>query len=156
MEQAQAIAPQAMVPVAPAPPDVPAPPPGGVAAPRDGQPPGSVIPTEAAAPSFVYATGRVEPRFPSLALEKEFAQVTGRTETAGLTDRQALQAVLAARPNRYLARHLCWVLTVEGLETYLLAPGDPADLDLLIETVRPTPSWSPTGGAVGRTARSAR
>jgi hypothetical protein len=32
------------------------------------------------------------------------------------------------------------VLTIEGLETYLVAPRDPADLDLLIEAVRPTPS----------------
>jgi hypothetical protein len=48
--------------------------------------------------------------------------------------------VLAERSNRYLARKLCWVLTIEGLETYLLAPRDPADLDLLIEAVRPQPS----------------
>jgi hypothetical protein len=27
---------------------------------------------------------------------------------------------------------LCWVLTVQGLETYILQPRDPADLDLLI------------------------
>jgi hypothetical protein len=89
---------------------------------------------------FVYALGRVEARFPSLAVEKEFAQVTGRSETAGLTDREALQRVLAERPNRYLARQLCWVLTIEGLETYLLQPRDPGDLDLLVEAVRAAPS----------------
>jgi hypothetical protein len=90
-------------------------------------------------PTYVYAVGRVEARFPTLAVEKEFAQVTGRAATSGLTDRQALQAVLSERPNRYLARQLCWVCTIEGLETYILAPRDPADLDLLIETLRPTP-----------------
>ena len=47
-----------------------------------------------ATPSYVYAIGRIEPRFPRPSVEKEFAQVTGRTETAGLTDRQALQRVL--------------------------------------------------------------
>jgi hypothetical protein len=88
---------------------------------------------------FVYALGRIEPRFPSLAVEKEFVQATGRTDTAGLTDRQALQEVLSERSNRYLARMLCWVLTVEGLETYVLAPRDPTDLDLLVEALRPTP-----------------
>jgi hypothetical protein len=88
---------------------------------------------------FVYAQGRVEPRFPTLAVEKEFAQATGRAETAGLTDRQALHAVLTQKQNRYLARKLCWVLTVEGLDTYILVPRDPADLDLLIEAVRPAP-----------------
>ena len=58
-------------------------------------------------PSYVYALGRVTPRFPSLAVEKEFAQATGRAETTGLTDRQALQSVLSQRSNRYLARQLC-------------------------------------------------
>jgi hypothetical protein len=72
-------------------------------------------------------------------VEKEFAQATGRAETAGLTDRQALRSVLAQRQNRYLARKLCWVLTVEGLDTYILMPRDPVDLDLLIEGVRPAP-----------------
>jgi hypothetical protein len=88
---------------------------------------------------FVYALGRVEPRFPSLAVEKEFAQATGRAQTVGLTDRQALQEVLSERSNRYLARLLCWVLMVEGLETYVLTPRDPSDLDLLIEALRPSP-----------------
>src|SRR5260370_6461266 len=91
-------------------------------------------------PSYVYALGRITPRFPSLAVEKEFAQATGRAETAGLTDRQTLQSVLSKRSNRYLARQLCWVLEIEGLETYLLVPRDPADFDLLIEALRPTPS----------------
>jgi hypothetical protein len=88
----------------------------------------------------VYALGRVEPRFPRLSVEKEFAQATGRAETSGLTDRQAVQKILSQRQNRYLARHLCWVMTVECLETYLLVPRDPVDLDLLVETLRPAPS----------------
>src|SRR6266581_768352 len=89
--------------------------------------------------SYVYALGRIEPRFPSPAVEKEFAQVTGRTHTKGKTDQEAMQAVLSARENRYLARQLCWVLTLQGLETYLLTPRDSADFDLLVEAVRPTP-----------------
>ena len=113
--------------------------------------PVDVTPSQTAAPSpvrstgtttlsYVYALGRVTPRFPSLAVEKEFAQATGRAETAGLTDRQALQSMLSQRSNRYLARQLCWVLEIEGLETYLLVPRDPADFDLLVEALRPTPS----------------
>ncbi len=94
---------------------------------------------EGTADAYVYATGRIEVRFPSLGVEKEFAQATGRAETVGLTDRQALQAVLAERANRYLARQVCWVLTIEGLETYLLQPRNPVDLDLLIEALRPSP-----------------
>jgi hypothetical protein len=94
----------------------------------------------AAAPGYVYAIGRIEPRFPRISVEKELAQVTGQADTAGLSDRQALQKVLSERQNRYLARQLCWVLSVEGLETYLLYPRDHSDLDLLIEALRATPS----------------
>jgi hypothetical protein len=64
----------------------------------------------------------------------------GRSETAGLSDRQAIQKVLSQRQNRYLARQLCWVMSIQGLETYILAPRDPADLDLLVEALRSTPS----------------
>jgi hypothetical protein len=89
--------------------------------------------------AHVYALGRVEPRFPRLAVEKELAQATGRAETSGLTDRQALHTVLSQRQNRYLARQLCYVLTIEGLETYLLQPRDPGDFELLIDAIRPAP-----------------
>src|SRR5258708_5045821 len=85
----------------------------------------------AGSPAFAYVIGLIKPRCPSLALEKEYVQATGRSDTAGLTDPQALWKVLSDRANRYLARQWCWVLTVEGVETYLLVPRDRADLDLL-------------------------
>jgi len=89
--------------------------------------------------NYVYALGRVEPRFPSPSVEKEFAQATGRVETAGLTDRQALYSVLSQQQNSYLTRQLCWVLTVEGVETYILQPRDVTGFDQLVEAVRPAP-----------------
>jgi hypothetical protein len=94
----------------------------------------------AGVPSFVYAIGRVEVRFPNLSAEKEFVQATGRADTAGKTDQQTFHEVLSQRQNRYLVRQLCWVLTVQGLETYLLVPRDPADVEMLIDAVRPTPA----------------
>lgn len=94
----------------------------------------------ATSPSWVYALGNIEARFPSISVEKEFAQATGRDKTSGLTDRQALHAVLSKPENRYMVRQCCFVMTVEGLETYILTPRDPADLDLLVEAVRPNPS----------------
>ena len=100
--------------------------------------------------AYVYALGRIEPRFPRLSVEKEYAQATGRAETAGLTDRQALQTVLSRPENRYLARQLCYVLTIEGLDTYILQPGDPVDLQILIESLRPTPQPGDVDVVVGR------
>ena len=89
---------------------------------------------------FIFALGRIEMRFPSLAVEKEFAQSTGRADTTGLTDREAMRTVLLDRANRYLARQVCWVLTIEGLPTYLLRPRDAADYETLLETLRTEPS----------------
>lgn len=100
-------------------------------------------------PEFVYALGTIEPRFPSLGLEKEFVQATGRTDTNGLTERQTLHRLLGERSNRYLARQLNWVLTIEGLETYLLVPSDPADLDLLVDSLRPIPRDTDTDAVIG-------
>ena len=85
-----------------------------------------------------------------MSVEKEYAQATGRAETAGLTDRQALQTVLSQPENRYLARQLCYVLTIEGLDTYILQSGDPVDLQVLIESVRPTPQPGDVDVIVGR------
>ena len=89
--------------------------------------------------SYVYALGRVEPRFPTLSIEKEFAQATGRTDTAGRTDSATFHAVLSKPGHRYLVRQLCWVMTSQGIETYLLVPRDGADLDLLLGAIRPAP-----------------
>jgi hypothetical protein len=100
-------------------------------------------------PPWIYAIGRIEPRFPRLSVEKEFAQATGRADTKGLTDRQALQSVLSKPENRYLARQLCWVMTIEGLETYILIPRDPADISLLVNALRPNPAPSDLDVVIG-------
>jgi len=101
------------------------------------------------APSYVYAIGRIEARFPKISVEKEFAQAVGRDKTEGLTDRQTLHAVLSKPDNRYLVRQLCWVMTVEGLETYILVPRDPTDISLLVEALRPTPQPGDVDVAIG-------
>jgi hypothetical protein len=105
---------------------------------------------EATTQPYVYAIGTVEPRFPTLAAEKEFAQTTGRAEgTTGLTDREALRSVLSDRANRYLVRQLCFVMTIQGLETYILQPRDPMDFDLLVEAVRPAPRPTDVNVVIG-------
>jgi hypothetical protein len=99
--------------------------------------------------SWVYALGNIEARFPTISVEKEFAQATGREKTSGLTDRQALHSVLCKPENRYLVRQLCFVMTVAGLETYLLRPRDPGDFGLLVEAIRPNPSPMDLDAVIG-------
>src|SRR5262249_28224116 len=73
-------------------------------------------------------------------VEREFAQAAGRSETVGRTDHQMFHEVLSRPENHYLVRHMCWTLTVQGLETYLLQPRVPGDFDLLVQAIRPVPS----------------
>lgn len=128
---------------------------------------GDAPPAAAERPSFVYALGRIEPRFPNMGLEREFLQATASVDTRGLTDRAAVYKVLTYRegdadkdkernkdkasisPYRYLARQLCWVLTIESVETYILRVRDPVDLDLLIASIRPSPSKTDVDVVIG-------
>jgi hypothetical protein len=107
------------------------------------------LPTDAGKVSYVYAIGKVDARFPNLAAEKEFAQAIGRTDTAGKTDQQTFHAVLSKAENRYLVRQLCWVLSIQGLDTYLLLPRDPTAIDLLVEAIRPVYSLSDIDVVIG-------
>jgi hypothetical protein len=72
-------------------------------------------------------------------VEKEFEQAAARLDTAGLSDRQALHAVISDSSNRYLVRHLRWLFLIEGVETYLVVPHSAADQNQLVESVRPAP-----------------
>jgi hypothetical protein len=99
--------------------------------------------------SFVYAIGQVTYNYPSLGVEKECVQALRRIDTVGKTDQQAIYALVSQRENRYLARQLCWVMSIQGLETYLLRPRDPADFDLLVETIRPVRSTDDLDVVVG-------
>jgi hypothetical protein len=89
---------------------------------------------------YVFAMGSIRARFPSPAVEKEFAQTIGRADTAGLTDAAVLRTSLSERRNRYLARQVCYVLNIEGTEAYILTPRDPSDVELLVDAIRPAPS----------------
>ena len=121
--------------------DLPTPEPGPTdpaAGPQDAMSPSPNESMAAQRPAYVYALGRVQPRFPSISIEKEFGQAVARSDTSGQTNRQVMATVLA--DHRYLARQMCWVFTIEGLETFLLYLRDPADLDLLVQAVRAEPA----------------
>ena len=63
--------------------------------------------------------------------------------------KRPFHAVLSERENRYLVRQLCWVLTIQGLDTYLLRPRDPADIDLVVDAIRPAPSPNDVDVVIG-------
>ncbi|MCG6499340.1 hypothetical protein [Kitasatospora sp. A2-31] len=99
--------------------------------------------------AYVYVLGQIDFLFPSLAVEKEVAQAVARSQSAELTDRQALCAVISQPENRYLARQLCYVLSVQGIETYILRPRDPVEFDRLVEAIRPEPKGADLDVVIG-------
>lgn len=105
--------------------------------------------TTPAAPQFVYALGSINPRFPNESVEKEYAQVLTRTDNAGLSDKATLKKLISAPEYRYLLRQLCWVMSVQGLDTYVLYPRDPLALDALVDAVRPVGTGEDVDLAIG-------
>lgn len=87
---------------------------------------------------YVYAIGKIQVRFPSVSIEKEFIHAS-RGEGKPLTDSENIYQVLKNPINRYIARKLCWTLTIGGIETYFLQAIHPTDVEMLIESLNPTP-----------------
>jgi hypothetical protein len=103
--------------------------------------------------SYIYAIGKVVHHFPNRSLEMELTQATGRKpeeETRGRTREEVVYRALTDAANRYIARQICYVLTIEGLETYILVPNDPSDIDRLAEAIRPAPTPGDINVIIGR------
>jgi len=47
--------------------------------------------------------------------------------------------VLSQPENRYIARKMCWVFSVQGIETYILQPCCGQGIDMLVQALRPAP-----------------
>lgn len=93
--------------------------------------------------SYVYTIGKVVHRFPNRSIELELAQAIGRKpeeETRGRTYEEVIHKALTDRANRYIARQICYVFKIEGLETYVLVATDPLDIDRLADALRPAPA----------------
>jgi hypothetical protein len=91
-----------------------------------------------APPSCVYVIGHIEPRFPLLSIEKEARQATARAGASKDSDREVMAKILQDPANKYIVRRLCWVLSVQGVETYILVPRD-GDYQPLIDAYRAEP-----------------
>jgi hypothetical protein len=52
--------------------------------------------------------------------------------------------------NCYIARQICYLLSIEGLETYILVPSDALDFNRLAQALRPAPNVSDVDVIIGR------
>ena len=94
--------------------------------------------TQMAPPSCIYVIGHIEPRFPQLSIEKEARQATARAGATKDTDHEVMAKLLHDPANKYIVRRLCWVLSVQGVDTYILVPRD-GDYQPLIDAYRAEP-----------------
>jgi PatG Domain len=70
---------------------------------------------------YVYALGKLDVRFPSVGLEREFRQRSARVSEDATAPRGArLRQVLEG--NGHLARRMCYLLLVGGTPAYVVAP----------------------------------
>ncbi len=91
-------------------------------------------------PPCIYVIGHIEPpRYPLLSIEKEARQVMARGGASKDTDREVMAKLLRDPANKYLVRQLCWILSVQGVETYILMPRD-GDYQPLIDAYRAEPN----------------
>ena len=74
--------------------------------------------------SYVYTIGKVIPRFPNRSIELELVkpQEDNHRRNERPCYEEVLYRTLTDPNNRYIARQVCYVLTIEGLETYILVP----------------------------------
>jgi hypothetical protein len=101
---------------------------------------------------FVYAIGRLSPQFQSLDVEKEFAQLAADVEGREVSEHHRLKAVVEQDDNLYLAHHICWVFTTQGIDSFAIVPRDNNDARQLVESFVPASDESVINVAVGRPA----
>lgn len=101
-----------------------------------GQPmPGQVIlPGVTRVVGPVLAVGRVRASFPSLGLQREYAEAAEADPDAPVASSD-LKDVISRDEHRYLARQVCWMFTVQSLDVCVVVPRSDADLDELVESL---------------------
>lgn len=101
---------------------------------------------------FVYAIGRLSPQFQSLDVEKEFAQLAAHVEDREVSEHHRLRAILDQDDNLYLAQHVCWVFTTQGVDSFAIVPRDNHDARQLVDAFVPASEENVINVVVGRPA----
>lgn len=103
----------------------------------------------AAPPPDLYAIGRLEARFPSIGLEREFQHrlaVLPADERSG-TKKATLRRVLQANP--YLAVRMCYVLMVAGYPAFIVSLAGAYLRETLFSAIGDDDQWCTIIGKVG-------
>lgn len=82
------------------------------------------------------AVGRLRASFPSLGLQREYAEAA-QVDPDALVSTSDLKDLISHDEHRYLARQLCWIFTVQSADTCAVVPRTDADLDELMQSLAP-------------------
>ena len=99
----------------------------------------------------MYAVGSLTPQFSRIDVEKEFAQLSSGAHQGDQIDVGLLQQLLRNPDNAYLGRHLCWVFTSDGVDTFTVEPREDAEIARLLDALPPDESRDVVHVIVGRT-----
>jgi hypothetical protein len=99
------------------------------------QPPTGATRSRLESGRWVYAIGRLVPRFPDLGVEKEFAQAAGGVAANELVGTDQLRAVLSRPENAYLARLMCWVFVASDVEVFTLSSASTEHATRLVQAL---------------------
>lgn len=88
-------------------------------------------------PTYIYAIGKILVKYPNTSVEKELMMAAKELGVEGKTEEEIQYEVLSNPKFRYLRRMICWVMKIDGVETYIVVPRDIQDFDLLLETIAP-------------------
>jgi hypothetical protein len=119
------------------------------AAPATATAPAGFSPAQA---GFVYAIGRLSPQFQSLDVEKEFAQLAAQIEEREVSEHHRLKTILEQDDTLYLAHHICWVFTSQGVDSFAVVPRDTHDARQLVDAFVPASEENVVNVVVGRPA----
>lgn len=85
--------------------------------------------------SYIYAVGVIKPLFPSLDLQKEF---DGAAKQLKVSERDYYSVFSAdGQPYMYIAEKMCWILTINNIDAYIVVPRSQLELNDIINALKP-------------------
>jgi hypothetical protein len=85
---------------------------------------------------YVFAIGRLYPTFPNKSIEKEYDYAYQEFKADGPPNALFYQ-VLSQGKNLYIAQQICWILQIDGVDTYIVKPRTDAELYHFIASLEP-------------------
>ncbi|RFS26219.1 hypothetical protein DVR12_00055 [Chitinophaga silvatica] len=84
----------------------------------------------------VYAIGNIYPTFPNKSLEEEYMYAYQEFKAQGPPNALFYQ-VLSQGKNLYIAERMCWILSIQGIDSYILIPRSNVELHHFIAALEP-------------------